>query len=149
MNKRTRRKLLVVAVLFGVSIAVVLGISAFNENLMYFHSPAEVAEGKAPANRSFRVGGLVVDGSVQRAQESLAVRFDLTDNTATVPVSYTGLLPDLVREGQGIVALGKLDKEGVFIADEVLAKHDEKYMPPEVADALKASHDAAQATAPN
>lgn len=137
MNKRTKRKVLVIGVLFGVSIAAVLGLTAFNENLMYFHSPSEVAAGEVPTNRPFRIGGLVVDGSVERSKESLEVNFTLTDHSKTVPISYTGILPDLFREGQGIVAMGKLDAEGVFVADEVLAKHDEEYMPPEVADALK------------
>ena len=142
MNKRSKRKMLVVLVLFGVTIATVLGLTAFQENLLYFYSPADVKAGKAPQNRSFRVGGLVIAGSVDRSPDSLTVKFDLTDNTATVPVTYTGILPDLFREGQGIVAMGKMDDSGVFVADEVLAKHDEKYMPPEVADALKASEDA-------
>lgn len=138
MSKRSRRKLLVIAVVFGVSVATVLGITAFNENLMYFHSPTEVAAGEVPQNRPFRVGGLVVDGSVERDSGSLAVKFSLTDHAATVPISYTGILPDLFREGQGIVAMGSMDDAGVFVADEVLAKHDENYMPPEVAEALKA-----------
>lgn len=132
-------------VLFGVTVAAVLGLSAFEENLLYFYSPADVEAGKSPDSRSFRVGGLVVDGSVQREPDSLAVRFDLTDNTAIIPVSYTGILPDLFREGQGIVAMGKMDNDGLFVAEEVLAKHDENYMPPEVADALKAAEAAAKA----
>ena len=139
MNKRSQRKLMVVAVVFGVALAAVLGLAAFQENMMYFYSPAEIEQGKAPANRPFRVGGLVVNGSVQREAGSLAVGFVLTDNLATVAVEYTGILPDLFREGQGIVALGSLNERGTFIASEVLAKHDENYMPPEVADALKAA----------
>ncbi len=142
MNKRSRRKMLVVLVLFGVSVATVLGLTAFQENLLYFYSPAQIAAGEAPDSRSFRVGGLVVAGSVQREEGNLAVQFDLTDNTATVPVSYDGILPDLFREGQGIVAMGKIDSSGTFVAEEVLAKHDENYMPPEVADALKAAEQA-------
>lgn len=142
MNKRSKRKLLVVLVLFGVSVATVLGLSAFEENLLYFYSPTDVKAGKAPDNRPFRVGGLVVAGSVQRSPDSLQVSFDLTDNTEIVPVSYTGILPDLFREGQGIVAMGKMDEKGLFVAQEVLAKHDENYMPPEVADALKAAEQA-------
>ncbi len=138
MNKRTRRKLLVFAVIFGVSLAAVLGVTAFNENLQYFKSPTEITAGDYPQNRKFRVGGLVVDGSVNRQKGSLAVQFDVTDHSATVPISYTGILPDLFREGQGIIAEGVLDTEGVFVAETVLAKHDEEYMPPEVADALKA-----------
>ena len=139
MNKRSKRKLLVAMVLFGVALATVLGLTAFKENLLYFYSPSQIKAGEAPSNRSFRIGGLVVNGSVKREEGGLAVRFDLTDNTAIVPVTYTGILPDLFREGQGIVAMGTLDSTGLFVADEVLAKHDENYMPPEVADALKAA----------
>jgi cytochrome c-type biogenesis protein CcmE len=139
MNKRSKRKLLVAMVLFGVALATVLGLTAFRENLLYFYSPSQIKAGEAPTSRSFRIGGLVVNGSVKREEGGLAVKFDLTDNSATVPVTYTGILPDLFREGQGIVAMGTLDSSGLFVADEVLAKHDENYMPPEVADALKAA----------
>jgi cytochrome c-type biogenesis protein CcmE len=147
MNKRSKRKLLVVMVLFGVALATVLGLTAFKENLLYFYSPSQIRAGEAPSSRSFRIGGLVVNGSVQREEGGLAVKFDLTDNSATVPVTYTGILPDLFREGQGIVAMGSLDGTGLFVADEVLAKHDENYMPPEVADALKAADAAGRQTA--
>ena len=147
MNKRSKRKLLVVMVLFGVALATVLGLTAFKENLLYFYSPSQIRAGEAPSSRSFRIGGLVVNGSVQREEGGLAVKFDLTDNNATVPVTYTGILPDLFREGQGIVAMGSLDGTGLFVADEVLAKHDENYMPPEVADALKAADAAGRQTA--
>ena len=142
MNKRSRRKTLVAMVIFGVGIATVLALTAFDENLLYFYSPTQIHAGEAPQNRSFRVGGLVVDGSVKREPDSLAVQFDLTDNAEVVPVTYTGILPDLFREGQGIVAMGRLDGSGLFVADEVLAKHDENYMPPEVADALNTAHEA-------
>jgi len=145
MNKRSRRKVLIIAILFGVSVAAVLGLTAFEENLLYFYSPAEVAAGKAPENHSFRIGGLVVNGSVKRVPDTLEVRFDLTDNTETITVAFTGILPDLFREGQGIVAMGSLKAGGMFVAEEVLAKHDENYMPPEVADALKAAEQAAKA----
>jgi len=144
MNKRSRRKVLVIAIVFGVAIAAVLGLTAFEENLLYFYSPTQIKAGEAPKNHSFRVGGLVVDGSVQRAKDSLKVQFDLTDNTETMSVEYTGILPDLFREGQGIVAMGNLQANGQFIAQEVLAKHDENYMPPEVADALKKAEQAAK-----
>lgn len=136
---------MVIMVLFGVSIATVLGLTAFQENLLYFYSPTQVAAGEAPDNRSFRIGGLVVKGTVVRETEGLGVQFDLTDNTKTMTVEYTGILPDLFREGQGIVAMGKIQPNGLFVAEEVLAKHDENYMPPEVADALKASEAAAKA----
>lgn len=144
MNKRSRRKVLVIAILFGVAIAAVLGLTAFQENLLYFYSPTQIAAGEAPDNHSFRVGGLVVDGSVKRKPDSLQVQFDLTDNTETMTVEYTGILPDLFREGQGIVAMGSLQAGGKFVAEEVLAKHDENYMPPEVADALKAAEEKAK-----
>ena len=144
MNKRSRRKVLVIGGLFGVTVAAVLGLTAFQENLLYFYSPTQVIAGEAPENHSFRIGGLVVDGTVNRKPDSLDVQFDLTDNTETVTVQYTGILPDLFREGQGIVAMGSLQPGGLFIAEEVLAKHDENYMPPEVADALKASEEAAK-----
>ena len=148
MNKRSRRKMLVAMVVFGVAIATVLALTAFDENLMYFYSPTEIHAGKAPADRAIRVGGLVVDGSVKREEGSLAVQFDLTDNAEVVPVTYTGILPDLFREGQGIVAMGRINSDGLFVADEVLAKHDENYMPPEVADALNAAHEAGKAGMP-
>ena len=140
--------MLVAMVVFGVGIATVLALTAFDENLMYFYSPTEIHAGKAPADRAIRVGGLVVDGSVRREGKSLAVQFDLTDNAAVVPVTYTGILPDLFREGQGIVAMGRINNEGLFVADEVLAKHDENYMPPEVADALNAAHEAGKTGTP-
>jgi len=144
MNKKSRRKVLVLAVVFGVATASVLGLTAFEENLLYFYSPTQVKTGEAPQTHSFRVGGLVVDGSVKRAPDSLTVQFDVTDNEESMTVEYTGILPDLFREGQGIVAMGSFDSGGRFVADEVLAKHDEKYMPPEVADALKAAEEAAK-----
>jgi cytochrome c-type biogenesis protein CcmE len=144
MNKRSRRKVLVIGVLFGVTVAAVLGLTAFQENLLYFYSPTQIAAGEAPDNHSFRVGGLVVDGTVIRKPDSLDVQFDLTDNTETMTVQYTGILPDLFREGQGIVAMGSMQSGGLFIAEEVLAKHDENYMPPEVADALKTAEEAAK-----
>jgi cytochrome c-type biogenesis protein CcmE len=144
MNKRSRRKVLILAVVFGVAIATVLGLTAFEENLLYFYSPTQVKAGEAPQTHSFRVGGLVLDGSVKRAPDSLTVQFDITDNQESMTIEYTGILPDLFREGQGIVAMGSFNAGGDFVADEVLAKHDENYMPPEVADALKASEQAAK-----
>ncbi len=147
MNKRSRRKVLVIGILFGVAIAAVLGLTAFQENLLYFYSPTQIAAGEAPDNHSFRVGGLVVNGSVKRKPDSLQVQFDLTDNTETMTVEYTGILPDLFREGQGIVAMGSLQAGGKCVAEEVLAKHDENYMPPEVADALKAAEEKAKQNA--
>ena len=139
MNKRSRRKVLIAAIVFGVATATVLGLTAFEENLLYFYSPTQVKAGEAPTTHSFRVGGLVVDGSVKRAPDSLKIEFDVTDNTESMTVEYTGILPDLFREGQGIVAMGSMQAGGKFVAQEVLAKHDENYMPPEVAAALEAS----------
>ncbi len=138
MNKRSRRKVLIIAIVFGVALAAVLGLTAFEENLLYFYSPTQVKAGEAPREHSFRVGGLVVNGSVKREPDSLKIVFDVTDNAETMSVEYTGILPDLFREGQGIVAMGSLQPDGRFVAQEVLAKHDENYMPPEVAAALKA-----------
>ena len=138
MTPRQRRMILVSLILAGVAGASFLALTAFQKNLLYFYTPAQVASGEAPKDYSFRVGGLVVQGSVKRS-EGVTVHFDVTDGTATVPVVYTGILPDLFREGQGIISIGKLNGSGVFEATEVLAKHDENYMPPEVGEALKKS----------
>ena len=121
---------------FGISLAGYLALKAFNDNLLYFFTPTDVVEGKAPIGKSFRMGGLVEDGSVVR--DGMKVSFVLTDTANTMAVDYVGILPDLFREGQGIVATGSL-KNNAFVASEVLAKHDENYMPPEVADALQAA----------
>ena len=138
MNPKRRNRLILLGlILVAVSVAVGLALVALNKNINLFYSPTQVAKGEAPSGHVFRLGGLVSTGSVKRAQDSLKVTFDLTDGANTVNVSYTGILPDLFREGQGIVAQGKLGPNGGFVADEVLAKHDENYMPPEVADALK------------
>jgi cytochrome c-type biogenesis protein CcmE len=147
MNKRSRRKVLIAAIVFGVAVATMLGLTAFEENLLYFYSPTQVKAGDAPTSHSFRVGGLVVDGSVKRAPDSLKIEFDVTDNTESMTIEYTGILPDLFREGQGIVAMGSLQAGGKFVAQEVLAKHDENYMPPEVAAALEASGKSAKEAA--
>jgi len=137
MNPRRRKMLFgIIFVVLGVAAATALGLKAFQENLLYFYSPSQIANGEAPVSRLFRIGGMVVDGSVKRDPDSLKVSFVLTDTGKSVGVSYEGILPDLFREGQGIVANGQLDKDGVFVAEEVLAKHDENYMPPEVAEAL-------------
>jgi cytochrome c-type biogenesis protein CcmE len=127
---------LVFGIIAGVSVAGALALSAFRQNVTFYFDPTKIAEGQVPAGERFRLGGMVTKGSVQRAPGSLEVRFVVTDFKHEVPVSYTGVLPDLFREGQGIVAHGKMSG-GVFMADEVLAKHDEKYMPPEVARSLK------------
>ena len=134
---RKQRLYLIVLMVAGIAIAVGFGLKAFNENLMFFFSPSEVIAGDAPPNHAFRLGGMVVDGSVKHPGDDLLVRFDLTDFEKTVTVEYVGILPDLFREGQGIVSRGRLNQDGVFVAEEVLAKHDENYMPPEVAASLK------------
>ncbi|OAI11449.1 cytochrome c biogenesis protein CcmE [Methylomonas lenta] len=134
---RKQRLILIGLMLIGIGLAATFALKAFNENLMYFFSTTDVAEGKAPKDALFRLGGMVVKGSVERPSEDLLVRFKLSDFSKEVTVEYSGILPDLFREGQGIVAKGRLDNRGVFVAEEVLAKHDENYMPPEVADSLK------------
>jgi cytochrome c-type biogenesis protein CcmE len=133
MTKRQNRMILVAMLVAGISLAGYFGLKAFNENLLYFFSPTDVVAGKAPTGKSFRLGGLVVNDSVKR--DGIKVRFDVTDNTNTFSVKYEGILPDLFREGQGIITTGSL-VGGIFMATEVLAKHDENYMPPEVAEAL-------------
>ncbi len=137
--KRKQRLIFVVILLVGFSGAAALGLYAMKQNIMLFHTPSEIISGDIPKEKMFRIGGLVVEGSVVKGGDGLTTEFSLTDTTETVPVRYTGLLPDLFREGQGIVAQGKLNEKGVFVAQEVLAKHDENYMPPEVAAALKES----------
>jgi cytochrome c-type biogenesis protein CcmE len=138
VNKTHKKRLILIFImLIGISAAVALAVTAFRENMLYFFSPSQVMAGEAPTTRSIRLGGMVTKGSVQRASDSLLIKFSVTDYKHTIPVEYTGILPDLFREGQGIVAIGKLHTNGTFLADEVLAKHDENYMPPEVADALE------------
>jgi cytochrome c-type biogenesis protein CcmE len=128
-----------VAVL-GVGVAASLALSALQSNIAYFFSPSQVLAGEHPTDAVFRVGGLVVEDTLARQEDGLTVRFDVTDNAEIVPVSYTGILPDLFGEGQGVVAKGRIGTDGVFYADEVLAKHDESYMPPEVQDTLQTAH---------
>ena len=129
--------------LLGVAAALVL--NAFQSNLVFFFTPSQVAAKEAPQGRTFRVGGLVEDRSLQRDKDGLTVRFNVTDTAQTIPVVYTGILPDLFKEGKGVVAQGQIGPDGVFRASEVLAKHDENYMPPEAADALAKAHGAAAA----
>ncbi len=134
---RKKRLFFIVFLVAGVTLAAGFAMYAFNQNLMFYFSPSDVKQGKAPTNKLFRMGGMVVKGSFVKEQNSLKVHFDLTDYDKIVSVEYTGILPDLFREGQGIISRGKLNDKGVFIAEEVLAKHDENYMPPEVAESLK------------
>ena len=134
---RRQRFILVGLLVLGVSVALGLALLALKENINLFFSPTQVKAGEAPQQASFRLGGMVVEGSVRRPDADLSVEFVLTDTVEQVTVTYKGFLPDLFREGQGIVAQGVLNSNGVFEAKQVLAKHDENYMPPEVADALK------------
>lgn len=136
---RKKRLLIVLAILAGVGIAVGLALSALQQNINLFYTPTQIAAGEAPQGTRIRAGGMVKKGSLERSADSLDVQFVVTDFAKEVTIHYRGILPDLFREGQGIVALGKLDGAGVLVADEVLAKHDEKYMPPEVTKALKDS----------
>ena len=137
MTPRRKRLFVVLGILGGVAASVSLAVMASRENIMFYFDPSQVVEGKAPLAKRFRIGGMVVKGSVERKPGDLQVRFVLTDFAHEVPVEYTGVLPDLFREGQGIIAHGTMSQRGAFVADEVLAKHDEKYMPPEVAASLK------------
>ncbi len=140
MRPKRKQRLIFITILFiGFSSATALGVYALQKNKTYFHTPAEIAAGNVQQDKLFRVGGLVVEGSVNRFGDGVTTEFDLTDTAGTVTLRYKGLLPDLFREGQGIVAQGKLNSDGIIIAQEVLAKHDENYMPPEVANALKES----------
>ena len=139
MKPRRKRLLFIGAVLAGVAVAITLSTLAFRNNLLFFFSPTQIANGEAPTERQFRLGGMVLDGSLERADGSLTVDFVVTDNVHVVPVSYTGILPDLFQEGQGVVAVGRIDATGHFTADQIIAKHDENYMPPEVAEALEAA----------
>ncbi|SRR6266566_2692929 len=137
MKPRHKRLAFVVIGVIGVSAAGLFILNAFRSNLVYFYSPTEVIEGKAPVSDLFRIGGLVAKGSVKKSRDGLKVDFIVTDLNKSIPVHYEGVLPDLFREGQGIVAQGRLSAEKRFLAREVLAKHDEKYMPPEAAKALQ------------
>ncbi|MGZ8192722.1 MAG: cytochrome c maturation protein CcmE [Methylobacter sp.] len=134
---RRQRLILIALMVLGTGLATAFALKSFNDNLMYFFSTTDIVEGKAPKDTLFRLGGMVIKGSVERPGDGLMVRFKLTDFSKDVTVEYTGILPDLFREGQGIVAHGRLNQQGIFIAEEVLAKHDENYMPPEVAGSLK------------
>lgn len=141
---RKRRLIAAVLILAGVGVASTIAFYSLQQNLLYFQSPSEVAAQAMPAGRQFRLGGLVEGGSVERAQDGLGVTFTITDGAEKMTVHYVGILPDLFSEGKGVIARGALDESGLFHATEVLAKHDENYMPPEVADALeKTGHTAA------
>jgi cytochrome c-type biogenesis protein CcmE len=136
MTRKQRRAVLIAVGVGILSVAVLLVLFALRDTIVFFHTPKEVAEKQIPAGKRIRLGGLVADGSLKRGAGT-AIEFTITDTARSIPVSYTGILPDLFREGQGVVAEGKLDASGRFLADTILAKHDETYMPPEVAKALK------------
>lgn len=136
MTRKQRRSILIAACLGVLGVAAALVLFALEDSIVFFYSPSDVQEKKISAGQRFRLGGLVEDGSVKRG-EGTTVRFAITDTARSIRVTYTGVLPDLFREGQGVITEGKLGADGVFAADNVLAKHDENYMPPEVADALK------------
>lgn len=134
---RKKRLMAVILILMGVGIASALILTAFKENILFYKSPSEIIQGDYPKARNFRVGGMVKPGSIVKSTTSLDVEFLVTDYAKDIKVHYSGLLPDLFRDDQGMIAIGQLDKEGVFQAEEILAKHDENYMPPEVAASLK------------
>ena len=139
--QRGNRLLLILFLLAGVGVATRFVLLALNENINLFYSPGQIVDGEAPVERVIRAGGMVVNGSVLRSDTDLGVRFAISDlRESEVTVQYTGILPDLFREGQGIIARGQLNNEGIFLAEEILAKHDENYMPPEVADVVAEAH---------
>jgi cytochrome c-type biogenesis protein CcmE len=141
MKRRHKRIGIIIAGLAGLGVAAFLVANAFRNNLVFFFSPKQVAAKEAPTNRAFRIGGLVEEGTLKREDDGLTVRFTVTDTAASIPVVYKGILPDLFKEGRGCVAQGRLGNDGVFQAEEVLAKHDENYMPPEAGAAIdKAKH---------
>ena len=136
MKPRTKRAMAIVGGLAALGIAAALVLNAFQSNLVFFFTPTQVAKNEVPKDRTFRMGGLVEPGSLVRQKDALTVNFKITDGAQSIPVVYTGILPDLFKEGKGVVAQGKIGADGVFMAREVLAKHDENYMPPEAAEAL-------------
>jgi len=140
MKPRHKRIAMITLGAAALAVAATLVLSAFQKNLVFFFTPTQVAENQAPQGRTFRIGGLVEPGSVKRQPDGVTVRFVVTDTAQSIPVLYKGILPDLFREGKGVVSQGRLGPDGVFQASEVLAKHDENYMPPEAAEALKQAH---------
>jgi cytochrome c-type biogenesis protein CcmE len=144
MKARHKRGLLIAAGIAALAIAATLVLRAFNSNLVFFFTPTQIANNEAPQGKAFRIGGMVESGSLERDADGLTVRFVVTDTAKSVPVMYTGILPDLFKEGKGVVAQGKLGADGVFTASEVLAKHDENYMPPEAAHAMEQAAKAQQ-----
>tara|TARA_B100001564_G_scaffold196945_1_gene165466 strand:+ start:114 stop:578 length:465 start_codon:yes stop_codon:yes gene_type:complete len=146
MKRRTLRIYSISLVLVLLSGLFYMFIKTFNDNLLFYRSPSQITETEFPENYVFRVGGVVLDGSLVKSKNTMNVKFSITDYEKSLPISYTGILPDLFREGQGVVIRGKLGDDGIFYAEEVLAKHDETYMPPEVLDSLKVNDKALQKT---
>ena len=142
MTPRRRRMLFVAVIVAAAGGAAAFALSAFKDNVLYYFTPTQLATQEVPHNRALRIGGMVSEGSVQREAGSLEVKFIITDFARDVPVRYTGVLPDLFREGQGVIVRGRMNTDGSFSAQEVLAKHDEKYMPPEIAQSVRKAHDA-------
>jgi cytochrome c-type biogenesis protein CcmE len=142
VKPRHKRFAIIAAGVAAIAVAAALVLNAFQSNLVFFFSPSQIAAGEAPKDRAFRVGGMVQTGSVKRLGDGLTVEFVVTDTAKSIPVTYKGILPDLFREGKGVVAQGRLGTDGVFRADEVLAKHDENYMPPEAKHAIDQAHKA-------
>jgi len=141
MKKRHKRITFIVASLAAIGLATWLVLGAFRQNLVFFFSPTQVATKEAPVNKTFRIGGLVENGSLKRESDGLTIRFTVTDTANTIPVVYKGIMPDLFKEGRGCVAQGRVGSDGVFYADQIMAKHDENYMPPEAARALDQAKD--------
>jgi cytochrome c-type biogenesis protein CcmE len=137
---RKKRLMAVILILLGVGIAAALMLTAFKDNIQFYKSPTEIADGDYPKLRTFRAGGMVKTGSIKKSTDSLDVQFLVTDYGKDLEIHYTGLLPDLFRDDQGVIVTGKMNDAGIFQAEEILAKHDENYMPPEVADSLKKQH---------
>jgi len=148
MKSRYKKLSLIAVVVVGLTGATMLVLNAFRSNLVFFFSPTEVYQGKAPVDRVFRIGGLVLEGSVQREPDGLTTSFVVTDTAKTIPAVYTGILPDLFAEGKGVVADGRLGSDGLFVANRVLAKHDENYMPPEAALAIHRAQEAGKTLKP-
>lgn len=137
MKPRHKRLILVLVALAFLGLGATFVLKAFRSNLVFFYTPTEVFAGQVPQGQAFRIGGMVLEDSLQRNEDGVTVRFAVTDTMENVPVQYTGILPDLFQEGKGVVAQGRMNKQGIFVADQVLAKHDENYMPPEAAEALE------------
>ena len=149
MKPRHKRLALIAGGVASIALAAALVLNAFQSNLVFFFSPSQIAAGEAPKDRAFRIGGMVTAGSLKRQPDGLTVHFTVTDTAKSIPVVYRGILPDLFREGKGVVAQGRLTADGSFRADEVLAKHDENYMPPEAAHALEQAQKAQKTVKPN